>query len=343
MVTGFILYNATGYLIEFQFTLVQRSDIDLALEKERGREVLEEARRLPGVNFAEPTLDVACDFEHGLYHRKGVVTGLVRGAKLTVPRNARAEPLRIPAAGVAMTRKLAELLQLRAGDSFVMTPIKGLRQPVTLQVAEISDSYIGLGVYTDLAYLSHLIGEEEAITGVQLKVNWRNHDRFALFQELKQMPALQAVNSRQDMLQNLTDTLVNMQRIFIGLITIFAGVIFFSSLLNTSLIGLAERRREVATLRVLGYGPFEIGGLFLRESMVVTALGTTLGLPLGYGLCHWIAHIYNTDMFRFPVVTPPIVFIATFSLAAVFGLLSHVVVQREISKFDWLEALQVKE
>ena len=343
MTTGFILYNATGYLIEFQFELIQRSDLDLSLEKERSIDVLEEARRLPGVNYAEPTLDVACDFSHGQYHRKGGITGLVQNPKLTVPRNSAAQPVRVPTSGVAMTRKMAEILHLEEGDSFTATPIKGLRQPITLTVAEIADSYLGLGVHTDITYLSHLIGEETAVTGVQLKVNSANAEKFELYRQLKQMPALQAVNSRQDMLQNLKETLVNMQRIFIGLITLFAGVIFFSSLLNTSLIGLAERKREVATLRVLGYGPFEIGGLFLRESMVVNALGTTLGLPLGYGLCQWIAHIYNTDMFRFPVVTPPIVFILTFGLAALFGMMSHAVVQREIWKFKWLDALQVKE
>ena len=58
-------------------------------------------------------------------------------------------------------------------------------------------------------------------------------------------------------------------------------MIFFASLLNTSLIGLAERRREVATLRVLGYGAWQIGGFFLRESMIINVLGTLLRLSAG--------------------------------------------------------------
>ncbi len=343
MITGFILYNATGYLISFQFELISRSDIDLKLEKERSLDVLNESRRLPGVDFAEPTLDVACEFIHGPYRRKGGLTGLIPNAKLTIPRNVNADPIRVPTSGVAMTRKLAEILHLESGDTFTAIPVKGLKQAVDLKVAEISDSFLGLGVYTDLEYLSRLISEETVVTGVQLKISSANGEKYELYRQLKQMPALQAVNARLDNLRNLTETLVNMQRIFIGLFTLFAGVIFFSSLLNTSLIGLAERRRELATLRVLGYGPFEIGGLFLRESMMVAIIGTTLGLPLGIALCHWIAHIYNTDLFRFPIILPPIVFIGTYTVGIIFGLLAHAVVQHEIVKFDWLDALKVKE
>ncbi len=91
--------------------------------------------------------------------------------------------------------------------------------------------------------------------------------------------------------------------------SLFAGVIFFCSLLNASLIGLAERRREVATLRVLGYSAWQVGGYFLRESLLVNSFGTLLGLPLGYSLAMLISIVYNTEMFRFPLVSPPAVWV----------------------------------
>ena len=100
--------------------------------------------------------------------------------------------------------------------------------------------------------------------------------------------------------------------IFIGLLVLFAGVIFFSSMLNTSLIGLAERRREVATLRVMGYTEYQIGGYFLRESMLVNSIGTLLGLPVGYALTMWLTKVYDTEMFRFPLVSRPIVWILVY-------------------------------
>jgi putative ABC transport system permease protein len=340
---GFMLHLGTRYLVDFQFTLVQRSDIDLTFKDERGWDALQEVSRLPGVDSVEPVLDVACEFVNGPHRRKGAITGLVRGARLTMPRDKAANPIRIPSTGVAMTRKMAELLRVSPGDYVTAIPVKGLRQPLRIPVMEISDSYLGLGVYTEIDYLSHLIGEETAITGAQMKVDPRPEVRSALYKELKQLAALQGVTARADTLKNIIETIINTQQIFITLIVLFAGVIFFSSMLNASLIGLVERRREVATLRVLGYGEWQIGWLFLRESAVVNFLGTLLGLPLGYALVQVLANTYNTDLFRFPVQAPPSVYALTLLMACIFGLVAQLVVQRAINTLDWLDALKVKE
>ena len=61
-----------------------------------------------------------------------------------------------------------------------------------MPVVEISDSYLGTAVYADIGYLSRLIDEEFAVSGVQLAVDRDPAHRAALYHELKQMPALQA-------------------------------------------------------------------------------------------------------------------------------------------------------
>lgn len=343
LMCGFMLRMGVEYIIEFQFEKVLRSDVDLGFKDERGWDALQEVRRLPGIDYAEPTLDVACEFVNGPYRRKGGITGLAPGARLTMPRDMQARHVPIQSVGLTMTRKLANLLHLKAGDTVLVKPIKGLRQTRAVPVVEIADSYMGLGVYANIDYLSKLIGEELAITGVQVQTDPSKRLRADLLKELKQLPAMQSYNARVNTIKNLVETVVNTQSIFIGLLVVFAGVIFFSSLLNTSLIGLAERKREVATLRVLGYTEYQIGGYFLRESMLVNALGTLIGLPLGYSLCLWITTVYDTEMFRFPLVSPPLVWIGVVVLAALFGLAAHLFVQREINKLDWREALNVKE
>ena len=96
--------------------------------------------------------------------------------------------------------------------------------------------------------------------------------------------------------------------------------------MNSSLIGLAERRREVATLRVLGYTEWQVGGLFLRESLVVNTLGTLLGLPLGYTLAWMLSRLYDTEMFRFPLVSPPLGLVRhAGAWPAIFALVAHAV------------------
>jgi len=344
LTTGFMLRFGIEYIIDFQFDKVMHSDVDLSFKDERGWDALQECRNLTGVDYAEPTLDVACDFYHGPYHHKGNITGLSSGARLLIPHNQAGNVVPIQPIGLTMTRKLADLLGLRRGDTVLMRPVKGLRQTHEVTVTNISDSYVGLSVYANIDYLSRLVGEELAITGVQLQTDPRSVEHTAMLKEIKDLLAVQTYSARADAIHNLIETALKTQMIFIVLLSLFAGIIFFCSMLNTSLISLAERRREVATLRVMGYTEYQVGGYFLRESMMVNALGTLLGLPVGYALAWWLTKVrFDTEMFRFPLIMPPPVWMLVVGLAFAFCLTAHFFVQLTINRLDWREALNVKE
>ncbi|HZZ26729.1 MAG TPA: FtsX-like permease family protein [Pirellulales bacterium] len=344
LTTGFMLRFGIEYIIDFQFEKVMHSDVDLGFKDEHGWDALQEVRNLSGVDYAEPTLDVACEFFHGSNRHKGNVTGLVSAGRLLVPHDQAGRIVTIEPVGLTMSRKLADLLQVTRGDTVLMQPIKGLRRTCEVPIANISDSYVGLAVYANIEYLSRLIGEELALTGVEIQTDPRATKLSEMLKEIKELPALQNYSAKADAIHNLVETALKTQMIFIVLLSLFAGIIFFCSLLNTSLIGLAERRREVATLRVVGYTSFQIGGYFLRESMLVNLLGTLLGLPTGYALTLWLTKVrFDTEMFRFPLVTRPAVWLLVIGLAIVFCLAAHFFVQAAINRMDWREALNVKE
>ena len=248
VVCGFILASAIVYLISFQFQLVTHSDVDLRFKDEHGLPALYEASRLPGVDFAEPVFDVSCTFIHGPYRRQGAIRGMLTDSRLTVPRDIDGRPIRIPDTGLAMSSKLARLLGVRAGDLITVLPTKGERNEIQVPVAELSDSYIGLAVYADIHYLSRLMDEELAINGVQLALQQSPASQAALYKELKQLPALQSVNARSDVIENL-EFIMRTQRIFITFIVVFAGVIFFQQPVEHRANQPGRARREVATLR----------------------------------------------------------------------------------------------
>lgn len=344
LVAGFMMTEIQHYLIEFQFHEIMRSDIDLAFDDERGRDAWSEVQHLPGVDWAEPTLNVAVRMVHGPYRRKSGITGLIPEARLTVPYDEEGDPIRLPEAGLVLTQRLAEILHAEPGDRITLIPIKGERHPVQATVAHVSESYLGLAAYADIRYLSRLLNSEFLMTGAQLKVNGDPRDRLALYRELKQIPAIQSVVSRHDIIENLVKTLLNNQFIFIGLLILFAGIVFFGSIVNASMVSLAERQREVATFRALGYGPWTIGGMFLRENLIVNAVGTLCGLPVGYLLVELTALAYaQNDLIRLPVVSAPWVWLYTIGLAFLFAMMAHGVVQRRIHLLNYLEALKVKE
>ncbi|MGM0487449.1 MAG: ABC transporter permease [Planctomycetota bacterium] len=344
LLTGFMFMEIQNYLIDFQFHAINRSDIDLAFESERSEAALDEVKRLPGVDHAEPALNVACTFLRGPYRRKAGITGLLENARLTTPRDAQGQIIAIAESGIVLTDRLADILHADAGDTLTIIPVKGERRPVEVPVTAVAESYIGLAAYADIHYLSQLVNEHFTMTGAQLQTNHGKSDQLELYHELKQIPAIQSVTARQDMIDNLVDTLVKNQYVFIVMFVLFSGVVFFGSIVNSSLVSLAERQREVATFRAMGYGPWWVGGLFLRENLLVNTLGALLGLPFGYFLVQLTSLAYEqNDVIRLPVVSSPWVWIGTMALAFAFTLCAHAVVQWRVHHMDYLEALNVKE
>ncbi|MEX0818533.1 MAG: FtsX-like permease family protein, partial [Pirellulaceae bacterium] len=343
LVTGFMMTEAQDYLLSFQFYRTARSDVDVTFESEQGRDALAEMRRLRGVDYAEPLLNVACDFVNGPYQRKGAITGLVTDARLTVPYDSGGRQIRIPESGVVLTKRLAELLHVRAGDRLTMIPVKGERRPVEISVRQIADSYMGLSAYAEIEYLSQLVGESFVMSGAQLTTVRDPTQLDALYRELRQKPNIQGVQSRRAMIKQVTETLLQNQFVFIGILVLFSGIIFFGSIVNSSMVNLAERQREVGTFRALGYSEWQIGSMYLRENLLTNITGTLLGLPAGWGLTWLTAVSYNNDLIRLPVVSAPWVWWTTLVVALFFALAAHAVVQWTLSRMDFLEALKVQE
>ncbi len=343
LVTGFMMVESQNYFLNFQFYRTLRSDFDLAFKDTQGQVALDEVRRLPGVDLAEPQLVVACTFENGPYRRKEAIIGLLPEARLTVPHDQQGRRIPLPDAGLVLTRRLASILKVGPGDRLRFTPVQGERRTLEAPVAYIADSYMGLATYADVHYLSRLLGEEFAMTGAQLQTHPGEANLRRLYHELKQLPGVEAVTNRRDLVDNITKTLLQNQFVFIGVLVVFAGVIFFGSIVNASMVNLAERQREVATFRALGYSQWSIGAMFLRESLVTNIMGTLLGFPAGYFLTWLTATAYENDLVRLPVVTAPWIWATSLACALGFALLAHGVVQLRINTMNYLEALKVKE
>jgi putative ABC transport system permease protein len=337
----FMQYDALWYLIDFQFSEVLRSDVDIGMRDAKSMQALYEARRLPAVDRAEPLLGVVCDLRHGRSSRRLAVVGLAKEHRLTVPRARDLSPIEIPEHGLVLGTKLAELLHAGLGDRLELTPVRGRRRTVAVPVTSVVESFLGLDCYAELGYLSGLVGEAWAVNSMQLAVNPSRADQ--LYEALKRLPNAQGFTARANTRANIEGTMAETLGVSFGLMIVFAGVLSLGTMINSSLIEIADRERDVATFRVLGYEIGQIAGIFLRQNIIVFLMGLILALPLGYGMTLAVAGAYNTELFRMPVVFKTGSIVTTAAISFVFVIVAQAFVYRRISKLDWLEAVQAKE
>ncbi|MEE8384490.1 MAG: FtsX-like permease family protein, partial [Dehalococcoidia bacterium] len=193
----------------------------------------------------------------------------------------------------------------------------------------------------DVGYLSRLLGEAQAVSALQLAVDPAQVDN--LYRAIKKLPNAQGLSVRGNTKENLESTLVETMSFFHGLLIAFAGVIAFGSVLNSSLIEIGDRARDIATFRVLGYKPGQVAGIFFRQNMVVFFVGLALAVPLGLGMIYGSAAAYDMELFRMPVVLKPRAFILTGLISMVFVLAAQWFVHRAIGKLDWAAGVKISE
>ncbi|MBW1784456.1 MAG: FtsX-like permease family protein, partial [Deltaproteobacteria bacterium] len=335
--------DSLQYMVNFRFDMVDHADFSLTLRNDKGGGAIYEARELPGILAAEPILNVPCHFQNGNHRKKGMIQGLVQNARMTTPRSVSGGRLSVPETGLLMARRLGKELGLSPGDRVRVTPTQGLQRPVELPVAGFIDSVFGLCVYANYDYLNRQIGESGALSALQLKGQPAPQGMHGLLRQIKSWPDLANYAKTSFQKQVLQNTFVNQMGQMVYPLILFGAVIFFGAILNGSLISIIERAREIATFRVLGYQPGEIGAIFLRENMIQYGIGALLGLPLGWWLLWGINSQYTNDMYAVPTIVAHMSWVKTVVLSFGFILGAHFFVRRAIKRLHWQDALSMKE
>jgi putative ABC transport system permease protein len=337
------LADSFNYMLFFQFNKVLLADYILTFRNPMDNTALDESRRLPGVCHAEPQLSLVCNLRNGHFRKRCAVIGIKPGSKLNILRDSKGAKLRIPPSGALITSRMAEHLNLKPGDSFMMTSVRGVRKPHRIEVASIVESTFGLGVYLDYQYLNRLMNEDSALTSVLLKSSQPAASRTAFFRKARQYPELSAVSRIAEQKIRLKKDFMGKMKAMTVVMIIFAAVIFFGSILNAAMISFSERNREIATFRIIGYRSLEIGDIFLREIALVNFAGTIIGLPLGYAMLYGMSKMFQNDMYSMPCKTAFISWIYAAVIGVIFIISAYWIIQLVINRMKWAGALQMRE
>ena len=349
MVESLALGSAIGLLIDREFRTAQKQDVTVLLrEAENAISVGREFENLPGVEAVECHL-----FSSALLRNEGQGNHIEREVLLhgLAPQPYLENPLRLSPevkarysdghSGFFLSRKLAEVLKVQVGESLVVEMRSGTRRTHQVQVLGLVDTSLGLGVYLPAEQLSGLMGEASVTNKIHLSVdlNERNH----LVTQLQRRPEVLNITWRADSLEQMEQTLQQNLGTMLKVIVLFSGGLAFGAVLNTALVALSEREREVGTLRVLGYTPFAVTAIFSGESLLLNSLGVFTGWFGGAGLTYLITRAYDTEIFRFPFVIEPSNIITATLVMLLFLAASQLVLGFIVRGLNWLDVLKIRE
>ncbi len=341
LVVGSFMKDAIEYVLDLQFNRAQRQTVTVTLTDPADGRAMREMLHMPGVQAAEPFRTVPARLRNGHYSRRVGITALPEHTELFRVMDLHGCVLELEAEGVYISTKLAELLHAQPGEFVTLEVLERERPTVRVPVAGMIDDFSGLSAYMKLEAVRRLLREEDEISGAYLSVTADEVKR--LYATLKDTPAVAGVALKSATIESFNAIIAeNLLRIRLFNI-IFATIIAFGVVYNSARSSLAERSRELATLRVIGFRRGEVSAILLGELAVLTLFAIPFGLALGYVLSAMVIHSVDTELFRIPLVVKP----PTFGFAAVVVMLatlvSALIVRRSIDHLDLICVLKTRE
>ncbi len=337
----YLYYDAIDRVIEIQFNTIYREDVSVTFNEPRPSGARYDLAHLPGVIRAEVYRAVPVRLRFGHRTRRLALVGKQPESELWRVVDADYRVFQLPADGLILTAKLAEILGARPGDRLTVEVLEGARPVRQVTLVGTVDDLIGLSAYMDIGALNRLMREGGTISGAHLMVDKR--DMRALYATLKRTPAIGAVIVPDAALENFNQTVAKTMNAMTVILILFACIIAFGVVYNSARIALSERGRELASLRVLGFTKREISAMLLGEQAILTGLAVPLGYALGGGLAWLITWAIDTEIMRLPLVITGRTYVLAFLIIAGAALLSGLLVVWRLQRLDLVEVLKTRE
>lgn len=335
------LEDAMEYLIDVKYFRAERQNATLTLAGSRPEEVVFEVARLPGVTVAEPFRRVPVRIRMGTVERRTTIGGRPVGTRLTRLLGQDVEPVEPPASGVAISAWLGGVLGVGPGDRVEIDLLEGRRRTATLPVAMLVEDFFGLGVTMEFEALARLMREAPAVTDVDVGIDAAGLD--ALYRKVKETPAIASIALQDVALANFRAAIVIIVTTMSGIYTGLAAVIAFGVVYNSVRIALSERARELASLRILGFGPGEVYWILTLELVIVSLLAQPVGWAAGSALA-WITKTgMDADLMRLPLVLEPRSFATASAIVLAAAAASSYLVRRRIDRLDLVAVMKTRE
>lgn len=341
LMVGRFQESAIDHMLNVQFGLAQRDDLTVAFIEPTSRRVVHELAALPGVQRVEPLRTVAAILHHEHRSYRTAIQGLSPDGDLRRLLDTELELFDLPREGVVLTDYLAGLLGVGLGDTVSAEILEGRRETVRIPVVGLIKEYLGVSAYMDLEALNRLVREGPAVSGAWLAVDEAARD--GILRTLKDAPRVAGVSDRETAITSFYETMGETVLIFTFFTTLLAGSIAFGVVYNSARIALAERSRELASLRVLGFTRGEICYILVGELALMTFAAIPVGFLIGRGLTAYLARAMESDLYRIPVVINPSVYAFAATVVLVSAAISAAAVARRLYRLDLVAVLKTRE
>ena len=239
---------------------------------------------------------------------------------------------------VILTEKMASLLNVKVGDELTIEDEDRGDQTVT--VGAICENYMSHYLYLSPEKYEELYGVPSEYNTIIYSVKDGKDDQIEkIGTKLLSMDGVLNVSYTSSIEGRLDDMLRSLNLVIVVLI-VSAGMLAFVVLYNLNNINITERQRELATLKVLGFYDGEVASYVYRENILLTIIGSVVGMVLGNLLHRYIILTVEVEEAMFGRQIHWQSYLYSFLFTAAFSLFVNWVMFYKLKKIDMVESLK---
>ena len=243
-------------------------------------------------------------------------------------------PLRISNSGAIVSEKFSINNGLKEGDYVTIESSSGLKAEI--KIAAVCEMYFQHYIFISSDLYESVFGEPVHPNTIGIK---SSQDMDKLKKDLEDYEGFESVTDFTSVTDQF-DTMIKALDLIILVIIITAGALAFVVLINLTQVNISERIREIATLKVLGFRKGEVESYLFKEILILSFIGSLIGMPLGILEHHFIMNVINMDMMMFGMNIKPLSFVYGVGITIVFTLIVLLMTKGSLKKIEMIESLK---
>lgn len=242
---------------------------------------------------------------------------------------------------VLISQKMATKLNKKAGDTIKIKEANN--KVIKAKIKGVFTNYVGHHIYaSESLYKSwNTNAKTTHIYLIKSKKTTKKFERN-LGNKIMNIDGVQSVTFYSSLQKNFKDMIKSISYIVVVLV-ISAACLAFVVLYNLSNVNISERKREIATIKVLGFTRKEVDAYINRETILLTILGSLIGLGIGIGLHHLIMNLAEMDDIMFGRTINSISYVISFVMTIGFSAIINLFMHKKLNNIQMVESLKAVE
>lgn len=240
--------------------------------------------------------------------------------------------------GVILSEKAAKVLKVKVGDTIFIK--KENEKDIEVLIEGICENYVQHYMFMTKSYYQQLYQEVPDYNELLLSTDTLTEEEFdELAENLLEPDGITSVTLTKNSSGRFEDMLENLDIVIVVLI-VSAGGLAFIVLYNLNNISINERKRELATIKVLGFYDIEVSQYVYRENIMLTIFGILLGSILGMILHKYVILTCEIDMIMFGRTIRGISYVYSTLLTCFFAVFINISMHFKLKKIDMATSLK---